>query len=225
LIQAQTVNISFIFIVLINRFGGSFMAGVALKNGKLLRFGGFCGILGSGLSIMLVIAATVLSPWFRWENNALSELGVGEVSLLFNSAMLIGGVLIFFFALGLREYLDGNRLVRVGVNLIITASIFLALVGVFTVDMMLMHGIVSLGPLMLAPLGFVFIGFGTEDARIRKFSIGSGAAALISILVLPMVILFLPFKVGFAVPEITNTIITTVWIFGMGTKLIKHKKW
>jgi hypothetical membrane protein len=218
------VNISFIFIFLTNVFGGSFMAGVASKDVKLLRFGGFCGILGSVLSIALVLAATVLSPWFRWENNALSELGVGEVSLLFNGAMLIGGVLIFFFALGIREYFDGNRLVRVGVNLIVAASIFLALVGVFTVDMMVMHGIVSLGPLMLAPLGFVFIGFGTEEAKIRKFSIGSGAAALVSILVLPMVILFLPFKVGFAVPEIINTIITTVWIFGMGTKLIKHKK-
>ena len=199
------------------------MVGVASKDVKLLRFGGFCGILGSGLSLTLVLAATVLSPWFSWENNALSELGVGEVSLLFNGATLIGGLFIFFFALGVREYLDGNRLVRVGVNLIITSSIFLALVGVFTVDMMLMHGIVSLGPLMLAPLGFVFIGFGTEEARIRKFSIGCGAAALVSILILPMIILFLPFKVGFAVPEIINTIITTVWIFTMGTKLIKHK--
>lgn len=200
------------------------MVGVDSKNVKLLRFGGFCGILGSGLSLTLVLAATVLSPWFSWENNALSELGVGEVSLLFNGAMLIGGVLIFFFALGIREYLDGNRLVRVGVNLIITSSVFLALVGVFTVDMIVMHGIVSLGPLILAPLGFVFIGFGTEEAKIRKFSIGSGVAALVSILILPMVILFPPFKFGFAVPEIINTFITTVWIFGMGTKLIKHKK-
>jgi hypothetical membrane protein len=199
------------------------MAGIASKNLKLLRFGGFCGILGSGLSIALVLAATILSPWFRWENNALSELGVGEMSLLFNSAMLIGGVFIFFFALGLREYLDGNRLVKVGVNLIIASSVFLALVGIFTVDMMLMHGIVSLGPLLLAPLGFVFIGLGTEEAKIGKFSIGCGVAALVSILVLPMVILFLPFKVGFAVPEIINTIITIVWLFGMGIKLIKHK--
>jgi hypothetical membrane protein len=199
------------------------MAGIALKNLKLLRFGGFCGILGSGLSLTLVLVATVLSPWFRWENNALSELGVGEMSLLFNGAMLIGGLFIFFFALGLREYLDGNRLVRVGVNLIIVASVFLALVGVFTFDMMLMHGIVSLGPLLLAPLGFVFIGSGTEESSIRKFSIGCGVAALVSILVLPMIILFLPFKVGFAVPEIINTFITTVWLFGMGIKLIKNK--
>jgi len=199
------------------------MAGIALKNVKLLRFGGFCGILGSGLSIILVLAATVLSPWFRWEKNALSELGVGEVSLLFNSAMLIGGVLIFFFALGIREYLEENRVVRIGVNLIIISSVFLALVGIFTVDMMLMHGIVSLGPLMLAPLGFIFIGFGTEEAKIRKFSIGSGVAALVSILILPMILLFLPFKFGFAVPEIINTIITTVWIFVMGITLIKHK--
>ncbi len=201
------------------------MAGIALKNVKLLRFGGFCGILGSTLSITLVLIATVLSPWFSWENNALSEMGVGEMSLLFNGAMLIGGILIFFFALGLREYLDGNRLTQVGVNLIIIASVFLALIGVFTFDMMMLHGIVSLGPLLLAPLGFVFIGFGTEESTIRKFGIVCGVAALFSILVLPMIILFLQFKVGFAVPEIINTFITTVWLFGMGIKLIKHKNW
>ncbi|HDQ06315.1 MAG TPA: DUF998 domain-containing protein [Candidatus Bathyarchaeota archaeon] len=200
------------------------MAVGSSKNVKFLRFGGFCGILGSGLSLTLVLAATILSPWFSWENNALSELGVGEVSLLFNGAMLIGGVIIFFFALGLREYfLDGNRLVRVGVNLVIVASILLALVSVFIFDMMLMHGIVSLGPLLLAPLGFVFIGFGTEETKIRKFSIGCGVAALVSILILPMIILFLPFNAGFAVPEIINTAITTVWLFAVGTELIKHK--
>jgi hypothetical membrane protein len=217
------VNISLIFHCFNQCFGGSFMVEIASNHVKLLRFCGFCGILGSVLSIALVLAATVLSPWFRWENNALSELGVGEVSLLFNGAMLIGGVLIFFFALGIREYFDGNLLVRVGVNLIIIASIFLALVGVFTIDLMLIHGIVSLGPLMLAPLGFIFIGFGAEETKIRKFSIGSGAAALVSIFVLPLVILFLPFNVGFAVPEMLNTLITTLWIFMMGIKLIKHK--
>jgi hypothetical membrane protein len=200
------------------------MVAIALKDAKLLRFDGFCGILGSVLSNALVLAATVLSPWFRWENNALSELGVGEMSLLFNGAMLIGGGLIFLFALGIREYFDGNRLVRVGVNLIIIASICLALVGVFTIDIRVMHGIVSLGPLMLAPFGFVFIGLGTEEAKLRKFSIGIGAVALVSILVLPVIILFLPFKVGFAVPEIINTIATTVWIFVIGIKLIKHRK-
>jgi len=199
------------------------MAGIASKNMKLLRFGGFCGILGSVSAVTLVLIATVLSPWFRWENNALSELGVGEVSLLFNSAMLIGGVFTFFFALGIREYLDGNRLIRVGVNLIIISSVFLALVGIFTVDMMLLHGIVSLGPLILTPFGFILIGFGNEEAKIRKLSIWSGVAALVSILILPIIFLFLPFKFGFAVPEIINTIIITVCIFGMGIKLIKHK--
>ena len=199
------------------------MAGIASKNTKLLRFGGFCGILGSGLAIILVLTATVLSPWFRWENNALSELGVGEVSLLFNSAMLIGGVLTFFFALGIREYFGGNRLVRVGVNLVMTSSIFLALVGIFTVDNALMHGIVSLGPLILGPFGFILIGFGTEEAKIRKLSIWSGVAALVSILILPIILFFLPFKFGFAVPEIIETVITTVWIVLMGTKLIKNK--
>ena len=43
-------------------------------NQKLIRFGGFCGIVGSVLPIIMVFAATIISPWFRWDTNALSEL-------------------------------------------------------------------------------------------------------------------------------------------------------
>jgi hypothetical membrane protein len=52
-----------------------------VQDRMLLRLGGLCGILGSVLSLVMVFAATVISPWFRWDTHALSELGVGEVSL------------------------------------------------------------------------------------------------------------------------------------------------
>jgi len=52
-------------------------------------FGGLCGIVSPILTLTMVIASTVISPCFGWDTNALNQLGVGEVSLLFNSAVIV----------------------------------------------------------------------------------------------------------------------------------------
>jgi hypothetical membrane protein len=190
---------------------------------RLIWWGGLCGIVGSVLTLVMVIASTVISPWFRWDTNALSELGEGEVSLLFNSAVIIGGVLIIFFTFGIREYLCRGRFVKTGVTLIMLGSISLVLVGIFTISYPILHGIVALGEFVLAPIGFILIGFSAKENTMKKLSITAGIAALIAILILPIILLALPLKVGFAVPEMIEALIVAAWIIFMGTKLLKFK--
>ncbi len=169
----------------------------------------------------MVFAATVYSPWFRWDTNALSELGVGEVSFLFNSAIIIGGALNFIFALGVREYLFGGRLVLIGTALIMFGSVSMLLVGIFTVAYPTAHAIVALGYFVLPPIGFILIGLGTRRSKIRMPSLVTGMAALMAILVLPIMFLVTPFKVGFAVPEMIEALIIAAWIVFMGVKLLR----
>ena len=188
---------------------------------KLLRFAGTCGILGSVLPLVMVLSATFLSSWFSWSANALSELGVGEQASLFNSAMLIGGVLNFLFSLGLYRYPGSGKLVRAGVFSIMLSSVSLALVGVFTIDSIFMHGIVAFGYFVLAPAGFLFIGFGTKEGIVRKLSYGCGVAALLAIIGLPVVVLALSVKVGFAVPELLEGLIISAWTIYMSARLLK----
>lgn len=193
-----------------------------MANRWLILLGGLCGIVQSVLTLTMVVAATIISPWFRWDINAVSELGVGEVSLLFNSAMWLGGVLGFVFALGLRRYLVGNRHGDVGTFLIMVSSVCLFLVGVFTISFLAAHAIVALGYFLLAPIGSLLIGIGDGGKVTRRLSLATGIAALVSILVLPMIIFFLPFKVGFAVPEMIHGIIIAVWTIFMGIKLLRR---
>ena len=188
---------------------------------RLVRFAGICGILGSVLPLVMVLSATFLSSWFSWSENALSELGVGEQAFLFNSAMLIGGFLNFLFALGLCKYLGSGRLVRAGVFSIMLSSVSLALVGVFTVDSIFMHGIVAFGYFMLAPAGFLLIGSGTREGIVRKLSYGCGVAAFLAIIGLPVMVLALPFRVGFAVPELVEGLIIAAWTIYMSARLLK----
>jgi hypothetical membrane protein len=193
---------------------------------RIIWLGGLCGIIGSVLTLVMVIASTVISPSFRWDTNALSELGVGEVSHLFNSAVIIGGILHVIFTLGIREYLSQGRFVKTGVTLIMLGSVSLALVGIFTISYPILHVIVALGEFILAPIGFILIGLSAKNNTMKKLSITAGIAALAVILILPVILLTLPFKVGFAVPKMIEGLIVATWIIFMGTKLLKfkHKK-
>ncbi len=189
---------------------------------KFIWLSGLCGIVGSVLTLAMVFVATIISPWFRWDTNALSEMGVGEVSLIFNSAMIIGGFFNFLFALGIREKLGVEGLRKHGVALIMLGSVSLALVGIFTVSYPILHGIVALGTFILPPIGFILIGFSSKQSTMKKFSIITGIAALMTILILPFILLILPFNVGFAVPEIIEGLIVAAWIITMGIKLLKY---
>jgi hypothetical membrane protein len=192
------------------------------KNKLFLRLAGVCGILGSVLPLFMVLLATFLSTWFSWNENALSELGVGEQSLLFNSAMLIGGALNFLFALGLYKYLGREKLIRAGVGSIMISSVSLALIGVFTVDYHFSHGIAALGYFLLAPSGFLLIGFGKKEDTIRKLSFACGFAALLAILVLPTAVFVLSLNVGFAVPELVEGLIISTWTIYMSIRLLRQ---
>jgi hypothetical membrane protein len=172
----------------------------------------------------MVLAATFLSSWFSWNVNALSELGVGEQAALFNSAVLIGGALNSLFALGLRQYVNDEKLTLAGIVLILLSSVSLALVGVFTISYLALHGIVAFGFFVLAPAGFLLIGFGTKEQAIKNLSVACGVAALLAILVLPVLIIALPFKIGFAVPELAESLAISVWTVYMSTRLIMQTK-
>jgi hypothetical membrane protein len=191
------------------------------KSVVFFRLAGVCGILGSVLPLVMIVSATFLSSWFRWDTNALSEMGVREEAWLFNSAVVVGGVLNFLFAMGLRGYLSGERLTRAGVASIMLSSVFLALVGIFTLDYLVAHAIMAFGYFVLAPAGFLLVGLGTDKDGIRKLSIACGIAALLAILVLPIGISVLSLKVGFAVPELTEGLIISVWTTFISAKLIE----
>ena len=187
-------------------------------------WGGLLGIIGPILTIVLVIASTVISPWFRWDTNAISALGVGEVSLLFNSTLILGGIFNLIFALGLGEYLSKEKYSKAGVTLIMLGSLSLLLVGIFTVSYPTLHAIVALAQFTLPPTGIILIGYASKENTIKKLSITTGIAALTAILLLPGILLALQVKVGFAVPEIIEALIVSAWIIFMGTKLLKFKQ-
>ena len=67
-------------------------------NERLYSFFGFASIIVAYISITISI---LLSPWFSWQKNALSDLGHAtrsSVSPIFNLGLLLGGFLMMVYA-------------------------------------------------------------------------------------------------------------------------------
>ena len=190
------------------------------RTSKRFHIAGISGILSSTVPLIMILASTVLEKTFSWSRNALSDLGVSQTAWLFNSALIVGGLLNLLFAFGLRSYLRKARRLKIGVWLLIVSSISLALVGVFTENFSIIHGVVSLGYLLLAPLGLVFIGLEEKSQRIGKVSFVLGVLALMSLFFVPVIVFGLNLQVGFAVPEFLETLLLSIWTFFVSVELL-----
>ena len=190
---------------------------------KLIRIAGISGIIASTMPLSMIFASTMLEKSFSWNKNALSDIGISQTAWLFNSALIIGGLLNFLFAIGLRNYLDKTRWSKIGVSLFIISSISLALVGVFTENYNIIHALVALGYLLLAPLGIICIGRGEKSEQFGKVSLALGTIALLTIFGLPLVTFVANLQIGFAVPEFAESLALSIWTFWVSLRLLKNK--
>ena len=190
---------------------------------KIIRIAGISGIIASTLPLIMIFASTMLEKSFSWNKNALSDIGVSQTAWLFNSALIVGGLLNFLLAIGLRNYLAKTRWLKIGVSLFTISSISLALVGVFTENYNIIHALVALGYLLLAPLGIICIGRGEKSKQFGKVSLAIGTIALLTIFGLPIITFVVNLQIGFAVPEFAESLALSIWTFWVSLRLLKNK--
>ena len=188
---------------------------------RLIRISGLSGIIGSILPLVMILESTVLEKSFSWNRNALSDIGVSQTAWLFNTALIVGGLLNLLFAIGLRNYLSKSIWLKVGIFLLILSSISLSLVGVFTENYNLLHVLAALGYLLLTPLALICIGIGEKIKKIGTVSLASGVIALSAIFGLSVIIFSFNLQIGFAVPEFIESLVISIWTFGVSLKLLK----
>jgi hypothetical membrane protein len=184
---------------------------------------GVSGIIGSILPLVMILVSTVLEKSFSWNKNALSDIGVSQTAWLFNSALIIGGLFNLLFAIGLRNYLGKTKGLKIGVYLLIVSSISLSLVGVFTENYNIIHAMVALGYLLLAPLGLICINRGEESKQFGKVSLTIGIIALLAIFGLPLITFTANLQIGFAVPEFAEALLLSIWTFWVSLKLLRNQ--
>ena len=79
------------------------------------RVAGVCGIVSQLTGLATVLVAVLVSPWFSWTGSFISTLGIeGPVTVLFNSGLILTGVLGLVFAAGLWRNLPPDLSGRAG---------------------------------------------------------------------------------------------------------------
>jgi hypothetical membrane protein len=110
------------------------------------RFGIYCGLAAPVVFMILYTIAAFGDPEYEFFRNYLSDLGVGNMALFFNTAVIVaGGLTIPFACLAVRPVVGGGNTATLAVILTVVAGVFLILVGVFTEDFDGTHFIVSIG--------------------------------------------------------------------------------
>jgi hypothetical membrane protein len=143
------------------------------ENGKrvtLLRVAGLCGVLGPVIAVTGIWVAISYAPWFSWTRNSLSDLaGVagetpiwaarGTASLVFNTSLIIDGILTLLLAIGLRRnLLLVTRVDRLGTLFFFLGACALGAIGLFPKTTGGLHALFSSSFFFLFPLSMLLIG-------------------------------------------------------------------
>ena len=189
---------------------------------RLQLTGGLCGIIGIILPMGMIFVAIQRSPWFDWRTNVLSDLGVHNTAPLFNSAMILGGILTLVFVFGLRSFLSKTKLTTSGIACLLLGSISLIFIGIFTLAIPVIHAIVAYSYFTLTPLGMLLIAFGERTVRLRWFSVIVGCSALLAIYLIPFALT--PFSLGFGIPELLETSMLEIWVIILSVMLLRGQR-
>jgi hypothetical membrane protein len=184
----------------------------------MLKVAGACGVAGPLVALSFVALAISRSPWFSWTGNALSDLGVGGSATIFNSGLIIGGLLLCAFALGLREVLRGRVLGHVGAVVLFFGSIALCCVGIFSESAGEIHTYVSVAFFLSVPISMFFIG----AALVRKREKGMGLFVVVAG-VFALAVWALPWP-AIAIPEFLSALAFSACSIGLGVWLFKLSK-
>ena len=181
---------------------------------------GILGVIGPLVALVGIIIAILMSPWFSWDGNALSDLGKYETAVpaatVFNIGLVVTGIIMLYFLYWFVNRFE-DKITKFGHIPMMIALVFLILIGVLSEDFGYAHFVVSVGFFASFPFTMWFVGFGfLRFAHLRWFTVIS--------VILPFFCLFMwsgwygglfPYWTGNAIPEITTALSAIGWMWIM----------
>jgi hypothetical membrane protein len=192
------------------------------KNVNWLKISGVCGILAPIVAFTFILLAILNSPHFSWTGNALSDLGVqeGVTATLFNSGLMIAGILLLVFVLGLFV-LQKTMLGRIGVFISVLAALALVAIGTFPESVEPTHYYVSVAFFLFLLVSMLVIGATFLLTARVELGFFTFLAAIVAALVWIM-----QWTIGFgsdvAIPETLSALSALIWLMVLGFKMLRE---
>ena len=183
----------------------------------LLKIAGLCGVVSPIISLSFIALAIAYTPQFNWFTWALSDLGVHEVASIFNSGLIVGGILTTIFAIGLMQILRKQVLGFLGSFTLILSAISLCAIGVFPESAGRIHLYVSISFFALLAISLLIIGAALVQESSQRYL---GLYSILTVVVAVMAAIAVPHK-GAAIPEIIGALAASVWSIVFSIKLFK----
>jgi hypothetical membrane protein len=188
---------------------------------RRLKATGKIGLATPVITLACVFLAVGSSSRFSWTENALSDLGVqGPVTAaIFNTGLVLGGVLFALFIVGLFIYMGKNLVGKGASALLFVASVSLICIGVFNESFGYVHYLVSVAFFVSLPLSLaVFVAAFWSGGK-RRLSVFTLALAVVAALVwgLELTIQFVP---GVAIPEIISGVAGAIWVWTLSFSML-----
>jgi hypothetical membrane protein len=189
-----------------------------------------CGIIGPFYAFLSIMIAILVSPWFSWTGNALSDLGnlsrypsSPVSSLVFNSGLILAGIITVFSVLGLLTKVKTNIGALISGVVLLVGTIALICIGLFPENFPPWHFIFSVMLFVSIALAMLFFGgvfiYNKLTRRLGLFSLASGLIAAS-----PWIpYMFLNWNIGAAIPEIISAVAVYAWVIVMSTRLASGK--
>jgi len=175
----------------------------------------FSGFLAPLIGYSFIFIAIANAPWFSWEKNALSDLGAHAGSdIIFNSGLMISGILLILFSIGLFLYFE-DYLSKIGASVLILDGIALFGIGLFPETTGTLHLYFSIAFFVLFPIGYIIlsIAFYLKDYN-RKLSFLALTGAILAIIIWAT-----PWNsfgiTGVAIPEFLSSLVCSAWVIAM----------
>jgi hypothetical membrane protein len=189
-----------------------------------------CGIIGPFYAFLSIMIAIIVSPWFSWTGNALSDLGnlsrypsSPVSSLVFNSGLILAGIITIFAVLGLLMKVKTNIGALISGIILLVGTIALICIGLFPENFPPWHFIFSVMLFVSIALAMLFFGgvftYYRLTRRLGLFSLASGLIAASPWI--PYV--FFNWNIGAAIPETISAVAVYVWVIIMSTRLASSK--
>ncbi len=202
------------------------------------QFAAICGIIGPAIGLLCVGIAILLSPWFIWATNALSDLGhptmlggingvpgLNPAAPVFNIGLIVTGLVNIVFGIHLVIFFWKHKspFGLIGAIAIILSMAFLSAVGVFHEGILWPHAIAAMGFFFSLFIATVLIGISliiqpsTRNEGIITLAMG----VVISITLAVWFMGLIPWS-GAAIPEIILAIAGITWIIPVSIRLYRH---
>ena len=173
----------------------------------LLKFALLCGVLSPIISLSFIALAIAYTPQFNWYTWALSDLGVHQAALIFNSGLIIGGILAAIFAVGLVQIFRKQVLGFVGAFTLVLSSISLCAIGVFPESAGQIHSLVSYAFFVLLGISLLLIGAALIREPSQRYL---GLFTILTVVAGSVAAWAVPHE-GVAIPEMIGALAASVW--------------